>query len=129
MANGCDEKILKLEFCKMKRNYIIYTVVMMTVLTMMMGGACKKETEANKPAVFDSSIDGIAVRSLPVISVELAERIVKDGPVSPLADATDESVLKAATTTPSPTATLSDNLAGLMPVEAPITSSDPNSMF
>ncbi|MCK5270807.1 MAG: hypothetical protein KAJ46_08485 [Sedimentisphaerales bacterium] len=112
----------------MKRNYIIYPVVMMTVLTVMIGGACKKETEVNKPAVFDSSIDGIAVRSLPVISVELAERIVKNGPVSPLADATDESVLKAATSTPSPTATLSDSLAEFMPAKAP-TSSDPNSMF
>jgi len=112
----------------MKRNYIIYPVVMMTVLTVMMGGACKKETEVNKPAVFDSSVDGIAVQSLPVISIELAERIVKNGPVSPLADATDESVLKAATTTPGPTATLSDNLAELMPAQTP-TSSDPNSMF
>jgi hypothetical protein len=122
------KKVLKLEFCKMKRNYIIYSVVIMAVLTVMMGGACKKETEVNKPAVFDSSIDGIAVRSLPAIDIKLAERIVKDGPVSPLADATDESVLKAATATPAPTATLSDSLAGLMPAETP-TSSDPNSMF
>ena len=112
----------------MKRKYIIYPVVMMTVLAVIMGGACKKETEVNKPAVFDSSIDGIAVRSLPEISIELAERIVKDGPVSPLADATDESVLKAAKTMPGPTATLSDSLAGLMPTKAP-TSSDPNNMF
>ena len=112
----------------MRSNYIIYPVVMMAVLTVMMGGACKKETEVNKPAVFDSSIDGIAVRSLPVIDIELAERIVKDGPVSPLADATDESVLKAATTTPGPTATLSDSLAELMPAKTS-TSSDPNSMF
>ena len=113
----------------MKRNYIIYPVVMMTVLIVIMGGACKKETEVNKPAVFDSSIDGIAVRSLPVISIELAERIVKDGPVSPLADATDESVLKTATTTPSlPTEGLSYGLPESTPAKAP-TSSDPNSMF
>ena len=113
----------------MKRNYIIYPVVMMTVLTVMMGGACKKETEVNKPAVFDSSIDGIAVRSLPVISVELAERIDKDGPISPLADATDESVLKTTTATPSlPTAGPSYSLPESTPAKTP-TSSDPNSMF
>jgi hypothetical protein len=99
---------------------------MMTVLTVIMGGACKKETETNKPAVFDSSIDGIAVRPLPEISIELAERIVKDGPVSPLADATDESVLKAAASTPSlPTAGPFDSLTGPTPAKAP-TSSDPN---
>ena len=113
----------------MERNYIIYAVVMMTVLTVIMGGSCKKETEIDEPAVFDSSIDGIAVRSLPEIDVKLAERIVKDGPVSPLADATDESVLKAATSTPSlPTVLPSDNLTKPTPAETPI-SSDPNSMF
>ena len=123
------KKVLKLEFCKMKRKYIIYSVVMMAVLAVMMGGACKKETEVNKPAVFDPSVDGIAVRSLPEISIELAERIVKDGPVSPLADATDESVLKAAASTPSlPAAGPFDNLAELTPAKTPA-SSDPNSMF
>lgn len=116
----------------MKRKYIIYSVVMMAVLAVMMGGACKKETEIEKPAVFDSAIDGIAVRSLPEIDIELAERIVKDGPVSPFADATDESVLKAATAATAapilPAAGLSDNLTESMPANMP-TSSDPNSIF
>ena len=113
----------------MKRKYIIYPVVMMAVLAVMMGGACKKETEIDKPAVFDSSVDGIAVRSLPEIDIKLAERIVKDGPVSPFADATDESVLKAATAAPIlPAAGLFDNLMESTPAKMP-TSSDPNNMF
>ena len=113
----------------MERNYIIYAVVMVAVLAVIMGGSCKKETEIDEPAVFDSSVDGIAVRSLPEIDIKLAERIVKDGPVSPLADATDESVLKATTSTPSlPTVLPSDNLTKPAPATMP-TSSDPNSMF
>ena len=113
----------------MERKYIIYPVVMMAVLAVIMGGSCKKETEIDEPAVFDSSIDGIAVRSLPEIDIKLAKRIVKDGPVSPLADATDESVLKTATSAPRlPTILPSDNLTKPAPAEMP-TSSDPNSIF
>ena len=61
----------------------------MFVFVMVFAFSCKKEVPEHEIETYDSSIDGIAVRPLPKMDIELANRIKREGPLSPIADATD----------------------------------------
>ena len=76
-----------------KRSYIYVGYVFMIVFVMLFAVSCKKEVPEQEIETYDSSIDGIAVRPLPKMDIELANRIKQEGPVSPIADATDGSAL------------------------------------
>jgi len=82
----------------MQKRIVVFVPVLMVVFALLVAGSCKKESAQDKPATFDESLDGVAVRPLPVMDIKLAERIKRDGPVSPVADVTDESVLASAAT-------------------------------
>ena len=75
-------------------------VVLSAISIITVVGSCKKQSVQDKPETFDASIDGVGIRSLPEMDIELAERIVRDGPVSPVDDVTDESILAAGASEP-----------------------------
>ena len=53
--------------------------------------SCNEQPSQDADEPFDSSVDGVAVRAMPQIDVELAKRIIKDGKdFSLTADATTE---------------------------------------
>ena len=80
----------------MQKRIAVFVLALMVVFALLVVGSCKKESAQGKPETFDESLDGVAVRPLPVMDIKLAERIKRDGPVSPVADVTDESVLASA---------------------------------
>ena len=84
----------------MEKKINSFLSIFLVILTFFAVGSCKKDTPEQGPETYDSSVDGIAVRPLPEIDIELAQRIAREGAVSPLEDATDESVLALATAQP-----------------------------
>ena len=80
----------------MQKRIAVFVLALVVVFALLVVGSCKKESAQGKLETFDESLDGVAVRPLPVMDIELAERIKRDGPVSPVADVTDESVLAPA---------------------------------
>jgi|GEM_PF-6258155 len=67
---------------------IFNLILFLTVIIAVTAGSCKKQS-ADKPAPpFDPEIDGIAVRPLPKMDMEQAQRIKKEGPISTTADST-----------------------------------------
>jgi len=78
-----------------KRKTVIFVVALMISACGIFLGSCKKKTEVKTPRRFNFEVDGIAVRELPVIDYKLAQRIVREGPVSAIDDATVKSILPA----------------------------------
>jgi len=115
------------QLMKTRRILLFSALVMISAVVLI--SSCKKETQVEQPKAFDPGIDGIAVRSVPEISPEMAQRIIREGPLSPFADATDESVLELAS---KPSTPESITTGGGTPLEGTGTgtgSSDPNSFF
>ena len=75
----------------MNKRMIYFLVLSVFLSGLFFCVSCKKGTAEKKPEPFDSSVDGVAVRPLPQMDAELADRVVKEGAVSATADTTDPS--------------------------------------
>ena len=65
-------------------------VILMVITTAAMVTSCKHERPDEGPGVVEPAIDGVAVRPMPVMDAALAERVLREGPVSATADMTRE---------------------------------------
>jgi hypothetical protein len=76
--------------------------VVLIVFVLVAGGmiacSCEHEGPEESPRISEPGVDGVAVRELPEMDAELAERVLRDGPVGATADIThDESAGSLAT--------------------------------
>ena len=71
-----------------KKNLSLFAVCLVAGFVLFGVVSCKDQSSQESDEVFDASVDGVAVRSMPRIDGELAERIVREGKAfSPTADA------------------------------------------
>ena len=67
----------------MLHKYILLSVLTFTLLC---GGGCKKQTAQTPPRRYQPRVDAIAARPLPAIDSAQAQRILRDGAISPTQD-------------------------------------------
>lgn len=65
-------------------------VILMVIATGTMVTSCKHDGPDEGSEVVEPAIEGVAVRPMPVMDAPLAERILREGPVSATADITRE---------------------------------------
>lgn len=85
----------------MSRTFTFFLTIAVVCLAVFLG-SCKKPSAQEKPRQFDPTVDGIAVLPLPVLDLKSAEKVLRDGPVSPTASIMEEPLLDSADATSVP---------------------------
>lgn len=93
----------------LKKTLLITNLIF--IIALLSVGSCKKRSGESKKEPFDASIDGVAVRPLPQMDIELANRVIAEGPVSPTADVTDAEAVAAATRSDTSSSSATDELS------------------
>jgi len=106
-------------------------IILVIVLSLGMTAGCKKRSPQAGPERFDPAVDAVAERPLPGLDAELAERILREGPILPTTDMSVETYeagpAPAEVTPPEPLAPVTAPAAPAAPGGQGFNWSEPNS--